>query len=117
MAEEETLKKYLVILVVMVLLLTTIQPCWAGGRWYHGGHYRHGGGGIGPGAAIGLGLGAFALGTIAGAIAAQPQAPYGPPLMGYEWRVQTRLVPGPYGWINQPYYFLVPVCPAPYYPY
>jgi hypothetical protein len=58
-------------------------------------HAQHHDGGIGPGAAVGLGLGAFALGTAVGAGAANgypyyapaygyyPPAAYAPPAPGY----------------------------------
>src|SRR4051812_15098469 len=44
---------------------------WRGGGWH--------GGGIGTGAAVGLGLGSFALGTVVGSAAARPYGyyPYG----------------------------------------
>src|SRR5689334_14234169 len=49
---------------------------WRGGGW-RGGCWNCGG--IGPGAAVGLGLGSFALGTVVGSAAARPYgyAPYG----------------------------------------
>jgi hypothetical protein len=44
---------------------------WRGGGWHRGG--------IGPGAAVGIGLGSFALGTVVGSAAARPYGyyPYG----------------------------------------
>jgi hypothetical protein len=60
----------------------------------HAQHWR--GGGIGPGAAVGIGLGSFALGTAVGSAAARPYGYY------------------PYGYYAPPpaYY-----APPPVYPY
>jgi len=50
----------------------------ANAQYWHGGGW-HGGGGISSGAAVGLGLGSFALGTVVGSAAARPYgySPYG----------------------------------------
>lgn len=61
------------------------QRGWVGGGGWHGGGWHgggwHGGGGISPGAAVALGLGAFALG---GALA-YPSYGYGYPYYGYAY--------------------------------
>src|SRR6185436_14775066 len=55
---------------------------WQGGGW-HGGGGHHGG--ISPGAAVGIGLGAFALGSALGASAAYPSYGYSYPNYGYSY--------------------------------
>ena len=54
----------------------TANAQWRGGGWHGGGCWNCGG--IGPGAAVGLGLGSFALGTVVGSAAARPYGYYGP---------------------------------------
>ncbi len=53
-------------------------PATANAQYWRGGYWR-GGGGIGPGAAVGLGLGSFALGAALGSAASRPYgySPYG----------------------------------------
>ena len=80
------LKKAFLILVAAGLILATTQPSLAGGNWHHHGGHRHGG--ISPGAAIGMGLGALALGAIISvAVSPPPQYYYYPPQ--------------PRGWVQQ----------------
>jgi hypothetical protein len=77
----------LAIAAALSLPSTANAQYWRGGGW-------HGGGGISPGAAVGLGLGSFALGTAIGSGAFA--RPY-----GY-----------PYGYYPPAYY-----APPPVYPY
>lgn len=91
------------VLVVVGLMLAAIQPCWAGGR-YHGGHHHGRGGGISPGAAIGIGLGGLVLGTVAGVLS-QPPCYTPQPRWVEVWETQWRQEWDPWRrcWVSVPY--------------
>src|SRR5262245_51747997 len=69
---------------------------WRGGGW-QGGHWHHHNG-ISPGAAVGLGLGAFALGSALGASAAYPYYGYSNPYYGYSYPYYGGGYAYPYGY-------------------
>src|SRR3954451_13588759 len=78
---------YALAVAAALTLPSTADAQWRGGGW-------HGGGGISSGAAVGLGLGSFALGTVVGSAASRPYGYYG------------------YGYYPPAYY-----APPPVYPY
>jgi len=78
-------------LLTTVIAAAASLPSTAHAQWHGGGNWH--GGGISSGAAVGLGLGSFALGTVVGSAAARPYgyyapapAYYGPPPPVYPYR-------------------------------
>jgi hypothetical protein len=61
----------------LAIVATLSLPSAAHAQYWRGGYHR--GGGISSGAAVGLGLGSFALGTVVGSAASRPYGyyPYG----------------------------------------
>jgi len=89
------MKKTATLIAAAALAVTTTAPSYAGSSCWNGrcNSWNHHGGGIGTGAAVALGLGAFALGAAV--------AP------AYPWRAPISMPPF-YTWLPGPYPYVTP---------